>query len=83
MEVRISIYFKKASFFCVENLAIYGERLKIYDNGDDIMANYCDYKGILKGPKNACYGAFGCLEAYDDKRIVQGVRYTGELYAAV
>ncbi len=19
------------------------------------MANYCDYKGILKGPKNACY----------------------------
>ena len=35
------------------------------------MANYCDYKGILKGPKNACYGAFGCLEAYDDKQIVQ------------
>lgn len=37
------------------------------------MANYCDYKGIIKGPKNACYGAFGCLEAYDDKQIVQGV----------
>lgn len=36
------------------------------------MANYCDYKGIIKGPKNACYGAFGCLEAYDDKQIVQG-----------
>lgn len=35
------------------------------------MANYCDYKGILKGPKNACYGAFGYLEAYDDKQIVQ------------
>lgn len=35
------------------------------------MANYCDYKGIIKGPKNACYGAFGCLEAYDDKQIVQ------------
>lgn len=37
------------------------------------MANYCDYKGIIKGLKNACYGAFGCLEAYDDKQIVQGV----------
>ena len=37
------------------------------------MANYCDYKGIIKGPKNACYGAFGYLEAYDDKQIVQGV----------
>ena len=37
------------------------------------MANYCGYKGIIKGPKNACYGAFGCLEAYDDKQIVQGV----------
>lgn len=35
------------------------------------MANYCDYKGILKGRKNACYAAFGCFEAYDDKWIVK------------
>ena len=35
------------------------------------MANYCDYKGILKGRKNACYAAYGCFQAYDDKWIVQ------------
>lgn len=35
------------------------------------MANYCDYKGILKGRKNACYAAYGCFEAYDDKWIVK------------
>lgn len=35
------------------------------------MANYCDYKGILKGRKNACYGAFGCFNAYEDKQIVK------------
>ena len=35
------------------------------------MANYCDYKGILKGRKNACYAAYGCFQAYDDKWIVK------------
>lgn len=27
------------------------------------MANYCYYKGILKGRKNACYAAYGCFQA--------------------
>lgn len=35
------------------------------------MANYCYYKGILKGRKNACYAAYGCFQAYDDKWIVK------------
>lgn len=35
------------------------------------MANYCEFKGILKGRKNACYAAYGCFEVYDDKRIVK------------
>lgn len=35
------------------------------------MANYCSYKGILKGKKNACYAAYGCFEVYDDKWIVE------------
>ena len=26
------------------------------------MANYCYYKGILKGSKNACYAAYGCVQ---------------------
>ena len=27
------------------------------------MANYCYYRGILKGRKNACYAAYGCFQA--------------------
>ena len=33
------------------------------------MANYCDYKCIVKGPKNACYAVFGSMSTYDDKWI--------------
>ena len=35
------------------------------------MANYCDYKCIVKGPKNACYAVFGSMSTYDDKWIAE------------
>lgn len=33
------------------------------------MANYCYYKGIVRGKRNACHAFFGSMPAYDDKRI--------------
>ena len=33
------------------------------------MANYCEYKAIVKGKTNACYAFFGSMSCLDDKRI--------------
>ena len=33
------------------------------------MANYCDYKVIVKGKKNACYAFFGSMSCLEDKWI--------------
>lgn len=35
------------------------------------MANYCEYKVIVKGKKNACYAFFGSMSCLDDKYIVE------------
>ena len=35
------------------------------------MANYCDYKVIVKGRRNACYAFFGSMSCLDDKSIVE------------
>ncbi len=35
------------------------------------MANYCDYKVIVKGCKNACYAFFGSMSCVDGKWIVE------------
>jgi 1,2-phenylacetyl-CoA epoxidase PaaB subunit len=35
------------------------------------MANYCEYKVIVKGKKNACYAFFGSMSCADDKQIVE------------
>lgn len=34
------------------------------------MADYCDYKVIVKGRKNACYALLGSMSAADEKRII-------------
>lgn len=34
------------------------------------MANICDYKIKVKGPRNACYAFIGSTSAYDDKEII-------------
>jgi hypothetical protein len=33
------------------------------------VADYCDYKVIVKGKKNACYAFYGSMPCYDDKWI--------------
>ena len=35
------------------------------------MANICEYKGIVRGPKNACYAVFGSMSCFDDKYICE------------
>lgn len=35
------------------------------------MANYCDYKVIVKGKKNACYAFFGSMSCVEEKWIVE------------
>lgn len=44
------------------------------------MANICEYKGIVKGPKNACYAVFGSLSCMDDKEIVEEKQLEDEYY---
>ena len=34
------------------------------------MANYCDYKVIVKGKKNACYAFFGSMSCCDSKWVI-------------
>lgn len=34
------------------------------------MANYCRYKCIVRGPKNACYAVFGSMSCEDYKDII-------------
>ena len=36
-----------------------------------VRANYCDYKVIVKGRRNACYAFFGSMSCLDDKSIVE------------
>ena len=35
------------------------------------MANFCEYKCIVKGPRNACYAVFGSMSCLDNKEIVE------------
>lgn len=35
------------------------------------MANYCEYKVIVKGKKNGCYAFFGSTSCLDDKYVVE------------
>ena len=35
------------------------------------MANYCEYKVIVKGKKNACFAYFGSMSALDYKSVVE------------
>ena len=44
------------------------------------MANYCEYKGIVKGPKNACYAVFGSMSCLDNKEIVEEKQLDDEYY---
>ena len=44
------------------------------------MANICEYKGIIKGKKNACYAVFGSMSCMDDKQIVEEGEKDGEYY---
>ena len=45
-----------------------------------VMANICEYKGIVKGSINACYAVFGSMSCLDDKYIVDEGEKDGEYF---
>ena len=45
------------------------------------MANYCYYKCIVKGPKNACYAVFGSMSCVDDYKEIISEEGTDEDYS--